>query len=71
MTGILQERKSLYFKIGSIHRCLACTNTKKDCEVLFLTTAGFDVGTPGGMKNIQPLYTRSEARCGLQQPQQS
>jgi len=72
MTGIQQERKSLHFKICSLHRCLACTNTKINLwsSFFFFTTAGFDVGTLGGTTNIQPLSICSEACCGLQQSQQ-
>ena len=44
---------------------------EKVAKFFFLTTGGFDVGTPGGTTNIQPLSTCSEACCGLQQPQQS
>ena len=35
----------------------------------FFTTAGFNVGTPGGVTNIQPLSMCTE-ECGLQQTQQ-
>ena len=74
MTGIQHEWKILYFKVCSLYRYLACTNTKQNFRsyyfFFFLTTAGFNVGTPGGMTYIQPLSICSEACCGLQQPQQ-
>jgi len=43
---------------------------EKLAKFFFFTTAGFDVGKPGGMTNIQPLSICSEACCGLQQSQQ-